>query len=39
MLEKWEKVLDKEETMSPIFMDLSKVFDTINHDLLAKPKA
>ena len=31
MLEKWKKVLDKEENMSAIFMDLS---NTINHDLL-----
>ena len=34
MLEKWKKALDKEENMSAIFMDLSKTFDTINHDLL-----
>ena len=40
MLEKWKKALDKEENMLPIFMDLSKAFDTINHDLLlAKLKA
>ena len=40
MLEKWKSVLDKGEDICVLFMDLSKVVDTINHDLLqAKPKA
>ena len=30
MLKLWKEALDK----SAIFMDLSKVFDTLNHDLL-----
>ena len=28
-----KKALDKGENVCTIFMDLSKVFDTINHDL------
>ena len=34
MLEKWENTLDKGGFAGAIFMDLSKVFDTMNHDLL-----
>ena len=34
MLEKWKKPLDKGEYVSAQFMDLSKAFDIINHDLL-----
>ena len=33
MLEKWERTLDKGENLCTIFMDLSKAFDTINHEL------
>ena len=40
MLEKWKSVLDKGEDICVLFMDLSKVVDTTNHDLLqAKSKA
>ena len=34
MLEKWKKALDNKEYIGVLFIDLSKVFDTINHDLL-----
>ena len=33
MLEIWKKVLDKGGHTCTIFMDLSKTFDTLNHDL------
>ena len=40
MLEKWKSALDKVENICVLFTDLSKAFDTINHDLLlAKLKA
>ena len=40
MLEKWKRALDKGEYLSTLFIDLSKVFDTINHDpVIAKLKA
>ena len=34
MLELWKKVLDKGGYICAIFMDLSNVFDTLDHDLL-----
>ena len=34
MLELWKKALDQRKYVSAVFMDLSKVFDTLNHDLL-----
>ena len=34
MIEKWKKSLDDKEYSGVVFMDLSKAFETINHDLL-----
>ena len=34
LLEKWRRILDKQGYAGAIIMDLSKAFDTINHDLL-----
>ena len=34
MLEKWKNTLDKGGFVCATFMDLSKGFDTMNHDLL-----
>ena len=34
MLELWKEALDKGKSVGAIFMNLSKVFDTLNHDLL-----
>ena len=34
MIEKWKSSLDKKEYAGAILMDLSKAFDTINHELL-----
>ena len=39
MLEKWKRIIGNGACVSALFMDFSKVFDTINHDLmLAKLK-
>ena len=34
VLEKWQNTLDKGKHVGAVFMDLSKAFNTINHDLL-----
>ena len=34
MLEKWKNIPDKRKHVGAVFMDPSKAFDTINHDLL-----
>ena len=34
MLEMWKYTLEKESYFSAIFMNLSKTFDTLNHNLL-----
>ena len=34
LLEKWKAILDKKGYAGAILMDLSKAFDTLNHDLL-----
>ena len=34
MIEKWKQALDKGKKVGTIFMDLSKAFDTLNHNLL-----
>ena len=34
MLERWEQTIDKGEYICAMYMDLSKAFHTVNHDLL-----
>ena len=34
LIEKWKKELDRKGYAGAILMDLSKAFDTINHELL-----
>ena len=34
LIEKWKKILDKKGFCQVVLMDLSKAFDTINHELL-----
>ena len=33
-MKKWKKAVDNGEHVSALFLDLSKAFETINHDLL-----
>ena len=34
MLEKWKSALNEGEIICALFMDFTKAFDTVNHDLL-----
>ena len=34
LIEKWKKILDNKDFGGAVLMDLSKAFDTLNHDLL-----
>ena len=36
MIESWWTLLNKDQNVGPIIMDLSKVFETLNHKLLFK---
>ena len=39
LIEKWKKALDNKGFRTAGLMDLSKAFNTINHDLIAKLQA
>ena len=34
LIERWKKILDQKASRGAVLMDLSKAFDTLNHDLL-----
>ena len=34
MIEKWKTILNKKHKVGALFIDLSKVFDTLDHSLL-----
>ena len=34
LIQKWKETLDGKDYTGPVLMDLSKAFDTINHELL-----
>ena len=38
MLAKWKREIDNESYFSDLFMDLSKAFNTISHDLMFEIK-
>ena len=38
-LELWKEALDKDMSVGAIFVDLSKAFDSLNHNVIAKLEA